>query len=139
MAAIYLRHPIHGCKVACGDLEASMDRSNGWKDYDPYEIKVSKPEEKPPEDTEPKDQDKLPVTPEKESEVVVETEPAMADALNVLGIPAFLIAPSAEDAAPEIAEEAIPEVIEEDILSPEAALAQNIFGVSPAPKGKKTK
>lgn len=35
MAAIYLKHPIHGTKVACGDLEAQMDRENGWEDYDP--------------------------------------------------------------------------------------------------------
>lgn len=40
MAAIYLRHPVHGEKVACGDLEASMDRANGWVDFDPYENKV---------------------------------------------------------------------------------------------------
>lgn len=35
MAVIYLRHPAHGEKVACGDLEAAMDRVNGWEDFDP--------------------------------------------------------------------------------------------------------
>lgn len=38
MATIYLCHPRHGQKVACGDLEASMDRANGWVDYDPYGV-----------------------------------------------------------------------------------------------------
>lgn len=38
MAVIYLRHPIHGTKVACLDLEAEADRENGWYDYDPYEM-----------------------------------------------------------------------------------------------------
>lgn len=35
MAVIYLRHPLHGTKVACGDLEAANDRANGWEDFDP--------------------------------------------------------------------------------------------------------
>ena len=35
MAAIYLRHPLHGSKVACGEQEAEYDRGNGWVDYDP--------------------------------------------------------------------------------------------------------
>lgn len=38
MAVIYLRHPVHGTKVACMDLEAEADRENGWYDYDPYEV-----------------------------------------------------------------------------------------------------
>jgi len=37
MAVIYLKHPRHGRKVACGEHEAQMDRANGWVDYDPYE------------------------------------------------------------------------------------------------------
>lgn len=37
MAVIYLRHPKHGEKVACSDLEAEMDRENGWEDFDPTE------------------------------------------------------------------------------------------------------
>jgi hypothetical protein len=35
MAAIYLRHPVHGEKVACSDVEAEYDRGNGWVDFDP--------------------------------------------------------------------------------------------------------
>lgn len=38
MAVIYLRHPVHGMKVATMDLEADADRENGWYDYDPYEM-----------------------------------------------------------------------------------------------------
>lgn len=33
MAVIYLRHPAHGTKVACMDLEAEADEKNGWKRY----------------------------------------------------------------------------------------------------------
>ena len=36
MAAIYLQHPIHGQKVACGEQEAQYDRGNGWVDFDPH-------------------------------------------------------------------------------------------------------
>ena len=35
MAAIYLRHPIHGTKVAISDLEAENDIHNGWAYFDP--------------------------------------------------------------------------------------------------------
>ena len=35
MAAIYLKHPVHGEKVACGEGEAAADRANGWVDFDP--------------------------------------------------------------------------------------------------------
>ncbi len=30
---IYLRHPIHGNKVACSDAEAIYDEGNGWVRY----------------------------------------------------------------------------------------------------------
>ena len=30
---IYLRHPIHGAKVATMDLEAEFDEKNGWVRY----------------------------------------------------------------------------------------------------------
>lgn len=33
MAVIYLKHPIHGTKVACGRLEADTDISNGWEEF----------------------------------------------------------------------------------------------------------
>ncbi len=32
---IYLRHPIHGSKVAISDKEAEMDELNGWARYNP--------------------------------------------------------------------------------------------------------
>ena len=35
MAVIYLRHPIHGAKVACSDLEAQHDMNLGWEVFDP--------------------------------------------------------------------------------------------------------
>lgn len=33
MAVIYLKHPIHGHKVACSDLEAEHDENHGWERY----------------------------------------------------------------------------------------------------------
>lgn len=35
MAVIYLRHPVHGTKVACMDSEATYDKTRGWEVYDP--------------------------------------------------------------------------------------------------------
>lgn len=35
MAVIYLKHPVHGAKVASTDMEANEDRKNGWEDFDP--------------------------------------------------------------------------------------------------------
>lgn len=32
---IYLRHPVHGTKVATLELEAAYDVSNGWERFDP--------------------------------------------------------------------------------------------------------
>ena len=32
---IYLRHPVHGAKIAISDLEAAMDYEHGWEEYDP--------------------------------------------------------------------------------------------------------
>ena len=37
MAVIYLKHPEHGVKVACLDLEAEADIENGWERFDPDE------------------------------------------------------------------------------------------------------
>jgi hypothetical protein len=34
MAVIYLRHPVHGTKVACVEAEADYDEKNGWVRYD---------------------------------------------------------------------------------------------------------
>ena len=33
MAVIYLKHPIHGHKVACSDMEAEHDENYGWERY----------------------------------------------------------------------------------------------------------
>ena len=35
MAVIYLKHPVHGAKVASSDMEAQNDRANGWIEFDP--------------------------------------------------------------------------------------------------------
>ena len=32
---IYLKHDIHGTKVACTEAEAAADCSNGWQRFDP--------------------------------------------------------------------------------------------------------
>lgn len=34
MAVIYLRHPVHGTKVACMEAEAVYDEKNGWVRFD---------------------------------------------------------------------------------------------------------
>lgn len=31
----YLQHPLHGQKVESNDMVATLDRANGWVDYDP--------------------------------------------------------------------------------------------------------
>jgi len=33
MPLIYLKHPVHGTKVATMDLEAEFDEQNGWVRY----------------------------------------------------------------------------------------------------------
>jgi len=40
MPNIYLKHPIHGAKVATMDLEAEYDEQNGWVRYNPNESEV---------------------------------------------------------------------------------------------------
>jgi hypothetical protein len=37
MPNIYLKHPIHGAKVATMELEAKCDEQNGWVRYNPDE------------------------------------------------------------------------------------------------------
>lgn len=39
---IYLKHPVHGSKVACSEFEAEHDKAIGWEVYDPT-APVSKP------------------------------------------------------------------------------------------------
>ena len=38
MPIIYLKHPVHGAKVATMELEAEYDEQNGWVRYNPDEI-----------------------------------------------------------------------------------------------------
>lgn len=35
MAAIYLKHSVHGAKVACSVHEAEIDKKQGWVEFDP--------------------------------------------------------------------------------------------------------
>jgi len=37
MALIYLRHPIHGVKIASLEQEAEHDETHGWERYTPGE------------------------------------------------------------------------------------------------------
>ena len=37
MPVIYLRHPLHGAKVATMELEALYDEQHGWQRYTPGE------------------------------------------------------------------------------------------------------
>jgi hypothetical protein len=36
MPNIYLKHPVHGAKVAISDLEVEYDEGNGWMRYNPF-------------------------------------------------------------------------------------------------------
>ncbi len=38
---IYLRHPVHGSKVAISEQEAEMDEMNGWARYQPGDAPLS--------------------------------------------------------------------------------------------------
>jgi hypothetical protein len=35
MPNIYLKHPVHGAKVAIATDEAAADKRNGWVEFDP--------------------------------------------------------------------------------------------------------
>ena len=35
MPIIYLRHPVHGAKIATIEMEAEYDERNGWERYTP--------------------------------------------------------------------------------------------------------
>jgi len=48
MAVIYLRHPVHGAKVACLEAEAVYDEKNGWVRFDVDEEPVTVNEMKRP-------------------------------------------------------------------------------------------
>ena len=40
MAVIYLKHSVHGHKVACSDIEADYDETHGWERYNLSELLV---------------------------------------------------------------------------------------------------
>ena len=40
MAVIYLKHSVHGHKVACSDIEADYDETHGWERYNLFEPSV---------------------------------------------------------------------------------------------------
>jgi hypothetical protein len=52
MAVIYLRHPIHGAKVATSEMEAENDIQDGWEEFDPSDA------------NEPQDEPEAPAAPE---------------------------------------------------------------------------
>lgn len=43
MSVIYLRHPVHGAKVAIAEPEAVYDEKNGWERFDPEATAASEP------------------------------------------------------------------------------------------------
>ena len=49
MAVIYLKHPLHGAKVATLEMEAEYDEQSGWVRYNPDT--PSEPEEVASENT----------------------------------------------------------------------------------------
>jgi hypothetical protein len=38
MPVIYLRHPVHGAKVAISHDEAQNDSAQGWEEFDPNAV-----------------------------------------------------------------------------------------------------
>lgn len=40
---IYLKHPVHGTKVACMEMEAEADEKNGWTRFDPMQLELTLP------------------------------------------------------------------------------------------------
>jgi hypothetical protein len=64
MAVIYLRHPTHGVKVACSDLEAAYDEQNGWERFD-----INEPSS-PVDDTPAPQENALPVRRKRRAEGV---------------------------------------------------------------------
>lgn len=51
MPTIYLRHPVHGTKVANMEAEANADVANGWNVYNPISSDTAYEEEKEVEET----------------------------------------------------------------------------------------
>ena len=46
MPIIYLRHPVHGAKIATMEMEAEYDERSGWERYTPGV--VDEPNDEPP-------------------------------------------------------------------------------------------
>jgi hypothetical protein len=44
---IYMKHPVHGTKVACMEAEADADEKNGWTRFDPQQLELFLPEREP--------------------------------------------------------------------------------------------
>lgn len=55
MAVIYLKHAVHGAKVACSEVEAAYDETHGWVrfDVDPPAVVAVEPVAPPPPAPEP--------------------------------------------------------------------------------------
>ena len=62
---IYLRHPVHGTKVATMELEAQADEQNGWKRFDHNQPTPDAVEE-PVNALEPRRRRKVPVEQQEE-------------------------------------------------------------------------
>ena len=45
MPIIYLKHPVHGTKIANMEAEAEADVANGWVVYNPSKQRVTQPVE----------------------------------------------------------------------------------------------
>jgi hypothetical protein len=45
---IYMRHPVHGTKIATLEMEAEFDESNGWTRYNPKEQYTGSQEQSAP-------------------------------------------------------------------------------------------
>lgn len=45
---IYLKHPIHGTKIAIMEMEAEFDEEHGWVRYNPEEPEESEEEQDVP-------------------------------------------------------------------------------------------
>jgi hypothetical protein len=43
MYEIYLKHPVHGTKIAYMIAEAEQDEKNGWERYVPESVKAAEP------------------------------------------------------------------------------------------------
>lgn len=47
MPNIYLKHPVHGAKIATMEMEAEFDEQNGWVRYNPDDLSSDEPQDTP--------------------------------------------------------------------------------------------